>query len=189
MTSDQEKCLGGFVTCNKYWEQQITALKELFQNHIKEIENKTTLAREAMELRIKTTADMFEVQLREIDQKTSLAKESMELRLTAMNEFRETLRDQAGRLMSRDEWKNEHDRVQRDVNLMRDNFKDKFADSVTKIEYNNELKTVQGEIQSLRTFKDGLQAVASQKSVTFALAVAISSLVLSALILVTRWMR
>lgn len=47
--------------------------------------------------------EYVELKIDSIDKATTLAKESMELRLNSMNEFRATLKDQAGQFITRNE--------------------------------------------------------------------------------------
>ena len=52
---------------------------------------------------IVTLRDYFEARITALEKATSLAATTMERRLDGMNEFRATLKDQAGRFITRDE--------------------------------------------------------------------------------------
>ena len=82
--------------------------------------NKGFSCTEFYEAKLDALEKLFDLQLREIDNKTQLAKESMELRLASMNEFRETLRDQSSRLLSRDEYVADSKNVHNDLMAFRD---------------------------------------------------------------------
>lgn len=59
--------------------------------------------REYLESQIKWVDRHFASQVLTIQEKTSQAREQIDKRLEGMNEFRDTLRDQAGRLATKDE--------------------------------------------------------------------------------------
>lgn len=148
MPEDQKQCLGGFVTCNKYWEDKIASLEKLLISHMRDIENQTTLAKEAMELRVNAAGETFRIQLASIDEKARLLRDSMEHRLFGLNENRASLNDMVNTLVPRSQW-------------------------------TGELKGIQEALQQFRTFKDQMQAVATQKSVNISYIISIVAIFVS----------
>ena len=142
-----------------------------------------------IEQRFEATEKLYDLRVRELDEKTKLAKDSMELRLQAMNEFRETLRDQAGRLLGRDEYVTEHSRLTHDINQIRDNFKDRFSECVAQNEFKLEAKTIHSELQLFRDFMISMRAIASQKSVYVTLIIAVAALLIALLDGIGHWMK
>ena len=55
-----------------------------------------------------TLKEYFDAQIENVKQATELARESMEKRLDGMNEFRDTLKDQAGKFITRQEYEDKH---------------------------------------------------------------------------------
>ena len=85
--SDEERC-PQYTKCDKI------ALKEYLESELRHRDKHVSAAKE-----------LFETQLASMEHAIRLARESMDKRLDSMNEFRDTLRDQAGRFVTR----NEHD--------------------------------------------------------------------------------
>jgi predicted nuclease with TOPRIM domain len=56
-----------------------------------------------------TLKEHFECRLEAIEKSISVANDSMQVRLAGMNEFREALKDQASRLVTRDDLTNKFD--------------------------------------------------------------------------------
>jgi len=61
-----------------------------------------------------TLKDYIDTRLSAMDRATEQAYRTMESRLEGMNEFRNTLRDQAGQFVTRTEYKIAHDRLMDD---------------------------------------------------------------------------
>ena len=55
-----------------------------------------------------------------IDKSTSLAKESMERRLEGMNEFRDALKDQTARFITKEDFEKQHQRAIDDIKILRE---------------------------------------------------------------------
>lgn len=153
MTDDQEKCLGGFISCQRHWENQILAQKELFQ-----------------------------VQMTAINEKTMLARESIEARLHSMNEFRETLKDQASRLTTI----NQHDALYKLVLETRENVAQLREWQGT---YKFDLVALQVDVKPLREFMVSFKSMASQRLVNITLGISIMSVIISLLTLMTKWVK
>lgn len=64
--------------------------------------------------------DFVESKIESIADSITIAHAAMERRLDSMNEFRETLRDQAGKLVSRDEYIAAHRRLEADIQMLRE---------------------------------------------------------------------
>jgi DNA-binding FadR family transcriptional regulator len=71
--------------------------------------------KEYFESRINSLQEYLETRLTSIERATEAAKLTMEKRLEGMNEFRDALRDQAGRLATRDELSLQIDRLNVDI--------------------------------------------------------------------------
>jgi hypothetical protein len=76
--------------------------------------------RDYIDMKVDLTEKLLCTKLGDMDAKTYLAKESMEHRLEGMNEFRESLKDQTARFLTRDEYLIEHKRLEKDVQEIRD---------------------------------------------------------------------
>lgn len=64
--------------------------------------------------------EYFESRLCSIEQATKSAAAQMEKRLEGMNEFRDALKDQATKFLTKDEFNIQHIRVQDDVRMLRE---------------------------------------------------------------------
>lgn len=64
--------------------------------------NKVTLQYHLEQI-IKERTDRLDERIKSLEKATVVAKEQMDKRLDGMNEFRDTLKDQAGRFITRDE--------------------------------------------------------------------------------------
>ena len=148
-----------------------------------------------MELRITAATELFKIQLATIDEKTGLAKEGMELRLTSMNEFRDTLKDRAAAFMLREEYTNEHRRLTKEVDDFRESVNTKVNENFNTLMsrtseyvkvtvYELAMINLNHEITVLRSFKDGLTALATQQSVSITQWIAAGGVFLSLLALV-----
>jgi hypothetical protein len=78
------------------------SLKEYFEERIKAIYNHIDL---------KTTA---------IERSTTLARDAMEKRLEGMNEFRDSLKDQSDKFVTKNEYEIKLGRVEEDIRLLRE---------------------------------------------------------------------
>ena len=67
-----------------------------------------------------TLKEYFDSRLQSIEDAIGVARLAMETRLAGMNEFRESLRDQTNRSMSREEYQAAHDRVKEDIQSLRE---------------------------------------------------------------------
>jgi hypothetical protein len=112
-------CHVGF-TCEKYYDAKISATKELFEAQLGEIEQKTRLAKEGMELRFSSVVEAFDLRIREIDAKTQLAKDSMELRMAAANEIRGAMSDASAKNVTKEEFKSELKIINAEIKILRD---------------------------------------------------------------------
>ena len=65
-------------------------------------------------------AILFDTKLVAIDKALNVASVTMDKRLDGMNEFRDTLRDQAARFITREEVKKENERVETDLRFLRE---------------------------------------------------------------------
>jgi hypothetical protein len=110
--------------------------------------------------------DHFDSRLIAIEHATNLAATTMEKRLDSMNEFRDTLRDQAGKFVTRDE-----------ANLQVARIHDSL---IAKIE------AIQGQVDKLQTFKDRLEGKASMTAVVISYLIGGAGLFVSILSLVLR---
>jgi len=63
---------------------------------------------------------LFDTKLLAIDKALNVASVTMDKRLDGMNEFRDTLRDQAARFITRDEVKKENERIETDLRFLRE---------------------------------------------------------------------
>jgi hypothetical protein len=64
--------------------------------------------------------EYFETRLQSLDKATAVAQASMEKRLEGMNEFRDTLRDQAAQLVSRHEFASIIDKLNSEIQSLRE---------------------------------------------------------------------
>lgn len=64
--------------------------------------------------------EYFESKLKDMDKATGVALDSLNKRLEGMNEFRDSLKDQATRLVSKAEYENSHLRLEEDIRSLRE---------------------------------------------------------------------
>lgn len=65
-----------------------------------------------------TLKEYFDTRLEAIDKATATAYRTMERRLAGMNEFRETLKDQAGRFITRNEMNSELEVMKANIKIL-----------------------------------------------------------------------
>jgi hypothetical protein len=67
-----------------------------------------------------TWKDYVDGRFKESEAARKTAVEVMDHRLAGMNEFRETLRDQAAKFLTREEYNTAHDRIEEDIRMLRE---------------------------------------------------------------------
>ena len=76
------------------------------------------LTNEALAERLMALEKLCETQFKNADQAIDLASRMMEKRLDGMNEFREALREQSTKMLTRSEYEIGHDRVVYDIKIL-----------------------------------------------------------------------
>lgn len=121
--------------------------------------------------------EYFNSRLTSIENATSLAAATMDKRLDGMNEFRDTLRDQAGRFTTREEVGVQIARVCDLASADRASLRQEAA---------IERKALKDQIDELQTFKDRLEGKASTTSVAVSYLLGGASLLIGILGLLLR---
>jgi len=67
-----------------------------------------------------TLRDYIDTRLESIDREKEVAYRAMEKRLDGMNEFRDTLKDQGGTFLTKNEYCNFKDSVEKDLRMLRE---------------------------------------------------------------------
>jgi hypothetical protein len=119
----------------------------------------------------------IDTRLKAMDKATDAARQTMELRLNSMNEFRDTLRDQAMQFITKAEYHQAMDRLNLDLDIMRDQSKIYF----TRPEHELFLQRVEADIRILRESKATLEGKANQSSMNVALVMSAMGLILAIL--------
>lgn len=92
------------------------------------------------------------------------AEASMSTRLAGMNEFRDQLKDQAARLLSREEYASAHGQITGVVNELRD----QVQKNIGRPEWSAKCDMLEVQVKELRTIADMARGKASQSSVLVA---------------------
>lgn len=76
--------------------------------------------KEYIDLRCVGVEELLDEKIRGIDRATALAAQTMDKRLDSMNEFRDALKDQSGKMLTRDEYLLMHEKIKEDVRFLRE---------------------------------------------------------------------
>jgi len=106
--------------------------------------------------------EYIESRLDAMDKAVNVSRATMESRLESMNEFRNSLKDQATTFVSRQELGLTLAKLEGEIKDL------KNRDSVSRIEYDTNHKVLEGKIDILNTYKDTMTGKASQSSVNIA---------------------
>jgi len=132
-----------YVTLKEYFE----AIDKSTDFKIKALEKSTTASIEALEKSINSKIDALEksinskidaleksfnnkhntlegstdLKYNNIEKNTTLAAKSIDRRLEGMNEFRDALKDQTAKFLTKDEFNTLHNRVEEDIKVLREN--------------------------------------------------------------------
>ncbi len=132
--------------------------------------------RDHLEARLDAQCRYFEARLIALEKANEVAAEALKLRLNAMNEIRESMRDQGTRMATRSELEQCMASLTKDVRDARDAVKQREVVGATKLEMDAELKAINAELRLLHDFRTGMEAKASQKSVNIALVLSVVGL-------------
>lgn len=108
-----------------------------------------------------TLREYLEAKLGDSDKAVSVALTTLDKRLESMNEFRDTLRDQAAKFIIRTEFELVVSRLEQDIK----NLEAARALMVTVTTYNAAHSDLQKQVEELRLSKAVLEGKASQESV------------------------
>jgi len=88
--------------------------------------------------RLKAIYKYIDVKIESIDRSTNLAADALEKRLESMNEFRNSLKDQQSKFVTREEYALMHERLVEDVKILREakaNFEGKASMASVYLSY------------------------------------------------------
>lgn len=113
-----------YVSLKEYFESKFENLENTIKLKYCNIEKATEAANDSMESyfeeKFKSLDNSVNLKYSNIEKSTSLAATSIDRRLESMNEFRDSLKDQATKFMTKDEFQILHQRVEEDVRILRE---------------------------------------------------------------------
>ena len=127
--------------------------------------------------------DYFEAKLEAVENATNLARIAMETRLQGMNEFRDSLRDQAAKFLPREEYEISRCQMVEELKGLRRD----VTKYITREEYESSHLRVEKDVQYLRESKASLEGKASQGAVYVAYILAVISMFIAAFSLLRHW--
>jgi hypothetical protein len=96
----------------------VISLRDHFDKRIEALEKAQTSAREATEKLLEARRFYIEERLRSYEKNIDIARDGMEKRLEAMNEFRDALKDQASRYITREEHDSAYKKLDEDIHKL-----------------------------------------------------------------------
>ena len=137
------------------------------------MDNEVSL-REYIEARLRELKRTIDLKYQTTEKATLLATYALEKRLESMNEFREAMKDQAQKFLTKNEFDIRHRRMEEDIKMLEET-------RVTKSEADVCHTSFEKDIKELTKAKDISEGKASSKSVIIAYIIAIVSLIIGIL--------
>ena len=127
--------------------------------------------------------EYFDTKIRALEKATEIAASGMDKRLEGMNEFRNQLKDQTFTFITRNEILTIINRMNDDLKILREQNSELF----TRKEHQTYLEKTDSDIRLLRESKANLEGKASQTSVNISLAIAVMSVILALMSLISNF--
>jgi hypothetical protein len=108
------------VSIREYCERLFHEQERQFDIHVEGIKKALCACRSRERETLESMREFFESKIQAIETATKIAYETMERRLEGMNEFRDTLRDQAGKFVTRSEIDVVREAIEDDLRILRE---------------------------------------------------------------------
>lgn len=84
------------------------------------IDQHARVVRSILDPELRSMHELFATKMEAVEKAVAVASKSLDVRLESMNEFRDTLRDQASRFVTRTELEKESERTESDLRILRE---------------------------------------------------------------------